>query len=249
MCGEKIPWVWTPPIHNPITHKNLSWTNKWTRPSEFCDSCIRRNEAIALGEKVKREALRVEAEKKALEYEITKTLGGERSSGWTFDRFISKTESQKRALGLAKSAASLRSSLYIWGKTTGTGKSHLAGSAYRLAMMEGVDSMFWKPGPLLRWLRVLDSAEQEERISSCVNSGVFVLDDFGVGNVTEFSLGAFYEIIDGRWMMQKNGLIITANLSLDDLAIKTGDDRLASRIAGICDVIEVVGDDMRLVKK
>lgn len=199
-------------------------------------------------EKVKQEVLKAEAEKKALEDEIKKTLGGERSAGWTFDKFISKTESQKCAFWFAKSVSSLGSNLYIWGKTTGTGKSHLAGSAYRLARMEGVDSMFWKPGPLLRWLRVLDSVEQEERILACVNAGVFVLDDFGIGNVTDFSLGAFYEILDGRYMAKKNGLIITANLSLDDLAQKTGDDRLSSRIAGMCDVVEVVGDDMRLHK-
>jgi DNA replication protein DnaC len=42
--------------------------------------------------------------------------------------------------------------------------------------------------------------------------------------------------------------IITANLSLDDLAQKLGDDRLSSRIAGMSEVIEVIGPDMRLVK-
>ena len=63
---------------------------------------------------------------------------------------------------------------------------------------------------------------------------------------TEYSMSIFYEILDGRLMQKQNGLIITSNLSLNELAVKMGDDRITSRIAGMCRVISLGGDDRRM---
>ena len=245
-CGIELPWKWCPPIKNPCNGENFFWTNRWEHPGEICGTCADEKSKIDAKNKAEREAALIIENAKKREEKINAILGGERAKFWEFETFQPKTESQRRALAGSRSASNQEKNLYLWGKTTGTGKSHLAGSAFRNG--KGVNLAFWKPGPLLRYLRVLDADEQEARIAMCIKADVFVLDDIGIGNVTDFSIQAFYEIIDGRWMANKNGMIITANLSLDDLAQKLGDDRLSSRIAGMSEVIEVIGPDMRLVK-
>ena len=72
-----------------------------------------------------------------------------------------------------------------------------------------------------------------------------VLDDFGVGrNGSDFVLENLYFLID-RWHRNlKKGLIITSNKSLEDIG--KIDDRLSSRIAGMCRIVEVKGADGRL---
>ena len=73
-----------------------------------------------------------------------------------------------------------------------------------------------------------------------------VIDDLGVGRSTEFSNQIIYEIIERRANAMRNGLIITSNLSLDEFAQKSGDDRLPSRIMGLCRRIKITSEkDMR----
>ena len=75
---------------------------------------------------------------------------------------------------------------------------------------------------------------------------VLVIDDLGIGRDTEFAFQTLYEIVDGRYMAMKGGLIVTSNLSLDDLAAKLGDDRIPSRLASMCKVIRMTGADKRV---
>jgi DNA replication protein DnaC len=71
-----------------------------------------------------------------------------------------------------------------------------------------------------------------------------ILDDLGVEKTTEWSLQTLYTIIDRRYREEKQTLI-TSNLTLDEIAEKVG-DRIASRIAGMCKVVEIKGRDRRL---
>lgn len=248
-CGKVLRWKWVEPILNPINGNPFFWTNRWENPGEICCECedvradeiakMRRNEEIARKEKWL----------KNLDDSIVAEMGGGVSKNWTFDRFIPKSDSQKIALAYAKEAADISANVYLWGKSTGTGKSHLAGSAYRHARYKnGVSGSFWKTPSLIRYMRVIESEEQEARISKCVKDKILVIDDLGIGNVTDFSIQVLYEIIDGRWLNESKGLIITANLSLDDLAKKLEDDRLTSRLAGMCKIVEIKGDDRRMDK-
>ena len=71
-----------------------------------------------------------------------------------------------------------------------------------------------------------------------------ILDDLGVEKTTEWSLQTLYTIIDRRYREEKQTLI-TSNLTLNEIAEKVG-DRIASRIAGMCKVVEIKGRDRRL---
>ena len=71
-----------------------------------------------------------------------------------------------------------------------------------------------------------------------------MLDDLGVDKTSEGSLQTLYTIIDRKYREEKQTLI-TSNLTLDEIAEEVG-DRIASRIAGMCKVVEIKGKDRRL---
>lgn len=91
-----------------------------------------------------------------------------------------------------------------------------------------------------------DPREKEREIERLSNVPVFVVDDLGVQKDTEHALTVLYEILDRRDMNLRHGLIVTSNLPLDMLAKKMGDDRITSRIAGMCRVVKVGWDDHRM---
>jgi DNA replication protein DnaC len=135
--------------------------------------------------------------------------------------------------------------LLLWGPC-GTGKSHLASILGR----EFVGSViFTEPAPLLRSLRGLTPAQEQARIDELVTVPVLILDDLGIEKDTEFAISTISEIVSHRLKADRNGLVVTSNLSLEALAAKLKDDRLTSRLAGMCQVIEISGEDYRLKGK
>jgi DNA replication protein DnaC len=74
--------------------------------------------------------------------------------------------------------------------------------------------------------------------------GWLCLDDIGVENQTDYTKQITYYIINSR-EINELPVIITSNFRLSDLADKI-DSRIASRISGICEKLEMTGKDMRL---
>ena len=91
-----------------------------------------------------------------------------------------------------------------------------------------------------------DKSEQSETeiINNLSEANILILDDLGAEKSSEFALQSLYVIIDQRYS-EIRPTIITSNLSLGEIAEKVG-DRIASRIAGMCKVIELKGKDRRL---
>jgi DNA replication protein DnaC len=73
-----------------------------------------------------------------------------------------------------------------------------------------------------------------------------VLDNLGPGLDTPFSRQILQEILDHRENHDRAGLLVTSRYSLDDLAAKLADDAIPSRLAGLCEVIQIGGRDGRL---
>lgn len=142
----------------------------------------------------------------------------------------------------------------------GTGKTHLAVAIMRqICMLEATRSVvtrqymrsmpiFISVPDLLLEIRdsYRDGAEETERhvIERYSNIPTLILDDLGAEKTTEWALQTLFVIIDRRY---RNVLrtIITSNLSLEELSGKIG-DRIASRIAEMCDVKIIKGEDRRL---
>jgi len=134
---------------------------------------------------------------------------------------------------------------YIFGKC-GVGKTHLAYATAHKWYDNKYKIKIIKQFELSRMLRMRDPREEEELINELSKFEVLLIDDLGVGKSTEFANQILYEIIEKRIMNRQHGLIITSNLSPDEFSEKCGDDRISSRIFGLCDVFKLEGDDFRL---
>lgn len=76
---------------------------------------------------------------------------------------------------------------------------------------------------------------------------ILFLDDIGTEKTTDWAFQTLYTIIDRRYREFRQ-TVITSNLSLNELSDRTG-DRITSRIAEMCNVIELKGKDRRLEKR
>lgn len=197
----------------------------------FCPDCSKAAEAAR--SKKARQRMFVEA-----------CLGSKGLREFTFESY-KRTPENADAFGIAQGFNPTAHNLYLYG-TCGSGKTHLAGAAWRKRVEEGLACEFLKHPELSRLFRKKEADEEKMLLKKFADYDVLVIDDIGVGRSTEFSNQILYEILDARISNYKNGLILTSNLSLEDFAMKVGDDRLPSRIAGMCKVVKVTGQDHRL---
>jgi DNA replication protein DnaC len=77
---------------------------------------------------------------------------------------------------------------------------------------------------------------------------VLILDDLGVEKTSDWAFQLLYILINRRYENQKK-TIITSNFSLEELSKRLGDDRISSRIQGMCKLIEKSGNDYRITEK
>jgi DNA replication protein DnaC len=153
-------------------------------------------------------------------------------------------------------------SYFIMG-TVGTGKSHLAAAMLRdfiesLPVTKIYGEYQFSPGVLPiftivpeRLLEIRSSfcehSTEDERavISRYSETPFLVLDDLGVEKASEWAMQTLYLIINRRCTATNLITVITSNLSLNEIGEKL-EDRIASRIKGMCKTIELKGVDRRL---
>lgn len=117
----------------------------------------------------------------------------------------------------------------------GSGKSHLAyGMAIEAFLATEITLEILTTEQLSRRVTGNNFDRKSETIKQLIDADVLVLDDLCRKKETENTIDAICEIMDYRKYAYRNGLILTGNYKLDDLAGKLGDDRLPSRIAGMC---------------
>lgn len=233
-CQRRIPWEWIPSVL--VRGRPLAGTGVWrsSLSDGICASCHNLEQAIESREKQLRQ----------VRQELVGLLGGERHyREFTFERY-NTTAKNRLALERTKNFDPSTDNLYLWGPC-GVGKTHLAlataGRAYRETLSVRVLPAF----QLSRKLRMKDPAEEQAIINEWVSTEVLVLDDLGVGSNTAFVRQILQELLDGRTVAERGGLLITSKYSLDELAMKLTDDAIPSRISGLCNVIEIKGDDYR----
>jgi DNA replication protein DnaC len=159
-------------------------------------------------------------------------------------RFI-ETADNGLAYNAAKGFDSLNENLYLFGQERGTGKTMLATKIIRNAIINKQSCAFVIVEQWLRSLYGLMGLEQQAAIDRLVAVRVLVLDEVGFEPRTDFSARGLYDVINSRMLKPRNGMVITSNLDLDALATRLQDDRISSRIGGMCRVIEITGKDWR----
>lgn len=91
-----------------------------------------------------------------------------------------------------------------------------------------------------------DNFTEKGLIDHYTNTPFLVLDDLGIEKTSEWSLQTLYIILNRRYEESDDKLtIITSNLNLNDISRKL-DDRIGSRINGMCKTLKLTGKDMRL---
>lgn len=89
------------------------------------------------------------------------------------------------------------------------------------------------------------SQSVEDILSDYADVDYLILDDLGAEKSTEWAIQMLYLLIDRRERAGNNRIIVTSNLSLDEIAERLS-DRIASRIGGMCKIIKFSAKDYRL---
>ena len=138
-----------------------------------------------------------------------------------------------------------RGGIFLYGPS-GTGKTHLGTAMMRCFIEEGKDCRYITMPELLIRLKRSDPLQlspQEELFGHC-NAPMLILDDLNIGHITDWTCQMIHLLLDRRDRYLKP-VILIANLSLDRVAMLLGDP-VASRIAGMCQIVQMQGDDHRL---
>ena len=136
--------------------------------------------------------------------------------------------------------------------SSGIGKSVLMASIIKKYIRDGVDVKWIKYPTFIKELQ--NAYIKEDKINTAFDiakrvaefTGVLAIDDIGISKQTDFVKGITYYLINER-EVEMLPTIITSNYSLSQLS-KYIDDRISSRIAGMCEVIKLTGVDRRLSK-
>lgn len=90
--------------------------------------------------------------------------------------------------------------------------------------------------------------EKKEPMARLLESRkLLFIDDIGAEKLSEWVAAEFYLLLNHRYN-EMLPTIFTSNLTLTELAERLG-DRTVSRIAGMCDVVKLDGDDRRLTEE
>jgi DNA replication protein DnaC len=148
--------------------------------------------------------------------------------------------------------------LFITG-VAGTGKTHLAVAAvseyiptidktqsHSQAFARDVSFEFLPSTEFFFMLKASFSQAtgEMEVLRKFTNVKILLIDDVGSEKVTDWSSQMFYTLIDRRYRNMAQ-TIITSNLSLQKLSDNI-DDRISSRIAEMCTIVELKGKDFRV---
>lgn len=134
-------------------------------------------------------------------------------------------------------------SLYITGGV-GVGKSVFAANLAEALAIKHKTTITWINYTSflfdIKQLFKLASEDPYDRVKKIAKSNILFIDDFGTEKITDFIQEITYYLINER---EINNLrtIITSNIDIENI-----EARIASRIAGICELIELSGEDRRI---
>jgi len=148
----------------------------------------------------------------------------------------------------------LDGSYYFFSPNPGTGKTHLAWAFMNEKLLQQGTFIpaykFTTFGKLQLRLRSAIKTEietEEEILRELSNARLLILDDVGgmrPNESSDYSLSILFEILNARYSWERQ-TIITSNQSIGDLS-KTFDERIASRIVGMAQIIKLDGTDRRV---
>lgn len=159
-------------------------------------------------------------------------------------RFLKATASHPDVIAWCADFAPSSPSLLILGPV-GTGKTHQAFGAIRTLAAKGVTTGWHAdtaPG-LLASLRPRADADSEGEYRKIAAVPLLLLDDIGAAKASEWTEEILYRLINDRYEAMLPGLF-TSNIPAAELRAGLG-DRIASRLAEMCQRVVLRGSDRR----
>jgi DNA replication protein DnaC len=129
---------------------------------------------------------------------------------------------------------------------TGTGKTHLAYAALRLAGESGHRGLSWvatSTAALYGDLRPSAKRDTEAAFAKVTGAPLLLLDDLGAAKTTEWTEEITYRLIDHRYNHCLPS-IFTSNAKRGELTERLG-DRIGSRLTEMCQKLVLEGTDRR----
>lgn len=128
---------------------------------------------------------------------------------------------------------------------TGLGKTHLSLAIAESCVNNEVGVVYASAQQLLHKLENDKFGKtQEGFLDSVLECDLLIIDDLGTEFYTQFTISAFYDIINTR-LLENRATIINTNLSVEEILAKYS-PRVASRIIGEYHVLRFYGKDYRL---
>ena len=162
-----------------------------------------------------------------------------------------KTADNRHALDAARDfvgAGDAGQDLFLSGPV-GTGKTRLACTVLNESWRQGERSVAFARVPILLYeLQPHGSADTTETFGRLAAAKLLVLDDLGAERdaATDYTRRTLLMLYEARHDAGRR-TVWTSNKSPGEIGAFMGDDRLSSRIAGRCRVVELEGRDWRLL--
>ena len=171
---------------------------------------------------------------------------------WTLDTFPFKDQpgvNKTQIMGLAKLSFIERNDNVVFIGKTGTGKSGIAMSLLRLAVLNGYRGRFYNAQDMLNELYAsLADRTTSKLLRTLANYDVVVIDELGYLTLTSEQINIFFKLIDMRY--QKKATIITTNLDFEAwyevFKHKELVDAMLDRLKHGCTVIRIDGPSLRV---
>jgi DNA replication protein DnaC len=232
-CGKKVP-----PTHMPavVMGGRVVFTARWMSFNR-CDECEKK--AIAADEKrANEESWRQRLSASGLNESYIKSL--------SLDTFKTDNEARERVARVlrpvysALAKAGHLDNLFLFGHA-GTGKTYVASCFCKMALLKNKSVLFRPVPELMMKIRQDTLANRQiQTINHLCDHDVLCLDDLGSEKATEWVIETLYVLIDKWYRNGKKGIIVTSNMPLEGIGTTYG-DRIASRIAGMCKVVDFEG--------
>ena len=235
LAKNNKPWEWVPEVS--LGGKTLAGTGVWrsTLLDGRCSSC----------ETMRREGEKANQRAQDLRESAIELFGGIKPyREFTFERFR-VTPGNQVAFTRAK-AFQPKSENFFFRGACGAGKTHLAYALSRNGLEHGFSVSITTQAQLVRRSRMKEPDQEQAVIDHWAHVDVLVLEELGKTNDTPFSRQILQEVLDRRAFRDRGGLVVTSQYSLDQLAQRSGDDAIPSRLAGMCQLIRITGGDYRL---
>lgn len=187
---------------------------------------------------------------KDVDKRLAEVMGERAFKHYRLENFLHLVPSDKIVKQVAEAFDPHRQSLYFLGDT-GTGKTHLA--------MALIPKWFQSLEGSVEWIQLgryynehgdtRKGLVPQAKVDALVRRKLLIIDEVGLEGPTDQIIQLLYDILDGRIRRGMHGLVVTSNLSFDQLGQRFGSDRLPSRLAALCGegLVMFEGPDKRLM--